>query len=176
MLDHLFEGLCCLVAYFVFSDSTLRYLDKQSTATSRYFTPQFYFVNLSTYARSTSQISFIALTTTLSLGNPRRRERYLVKDGFVYRYIFSSIFYSNFAVSLRFQMTEGRLNSACQVSTHRQKNPSLSYAFFPLSFRYFHLCSLLCIFFFWFRSYSFLLIFFVFCFGCFDTVVFHLQN
>ena len=88
MLDHLFEGLCCLVAYFVFSDSTLRYLDKQSTATSRYFTPQFYFVNLSTYARSTSQISFIALTTTLSLGNPRRRERYLVKDGFVYRYIF----------------------------------------------------------------------------------------
>ena len=119
----IFSKTCAFsVAYFVFSGSTLRYLDKQSTAASRYFTPRFYFAILSTYARSTDQISFMSLTTTLGLGNLRPRERYLLKDGIVSRYILISslIIYSNFAISLRFQMTQDRLNRACQVPAHRQ--------------------------------------------------------
>ena len=77
------------VAYFGFSGSTLRYLERQSTATTRCFTTRFYFAILSTSARSTDQISYRSLTITLSLGNLRRRERYLVKDGFLSRYIFA---------------------------------------------------------------------------------------
>ena len=124
-------SLCCLcliiflkasavsVAYFVFSGSTLRYLDKESTATRRFFTPLFYFASLSTTARSMDQISFRSLTIILSLGNLRRRERYLVKDVFVSRFVlFSLKIYSNFAVFLRFQMTQVLLNRGYQVSLH----------------------------------------------------------
>ena len=84
------------VAHFVFSGSNLRYLDRQSTATRRYFTPLLYFASLSTNARSTDQISFRSLTITLSLGNVRRRERYFVKDGFISKYIFT--FLINFLI------------------------------------------------------------------------------
>ena len=45
-----------------------------------------YIASLSTYATSADQISFMASTTTLGFGNLRRRERYLLKDGFVSRY------------------------------------------------------------------------------------------
>ena len=99
IIDPNFLGCLCLiiflkasavsVAYFVFSGSTLRYLERQSTATRRYFTPRLYFASLSTNARSTEQISFRSLTITLSLGNLRLRERYLAKDGFVSKYIFT---------------------------------------------------------------------------------------
>ena len=129
-LTQTFLGCLCLikflktsavsVAYFVFSGSTMRYLERQPTATRRYFTPRLYSASLSTNARSTDQISFRSLRITLSVGNLRRREQYLVKDGFVSRYLFtfSLIIYSYFEVFLRFQMTRVLLNRGCQVSSH----------------------------------------------------------
>ena len=93
-----FLGCLCLIiflkssavslAYFAFSGSTLRYLDRQSTSTRTYFTPLLYFACLSTNARSTDQISFRSLKIILRLGIVRRRDRYLVGDDFISRYTF----------------------------------------------------------------------------------------
>ena len=83
------------VAYFILRGSTLRYRGRQSTATRRYFKPRLYLASLSKNARSTDQNSYRCFTFTLCLENLRPRERYLVKDGFVSKYI-CTFFVDNF--------------------------------------------------------------------------------
>ena len=61
MFDHLSKTSEVSVEYFVFSGSTLRYLDRQSTETGRYFTSQLYFEGSSTNARSTDQEIFFSV-------------------------------------------------------------------------------------------------------------------
>ena len=119
-LNILLKTSVVTVANFDFSCSTLRYLDRKSTATRRYFTPLLFFASLSIKARSADQISFRLFTITLSFGNLWRRERYLAKDGFVSKYIFtfSLISFINCVVFLRFQMAQVLLNRGCQVFSH----------------------------------------------------------
>ena len=83
MFDHFLNASTACVAYFVFIVSTLRYRDRQSTATKRYLTSQLFFARLSTCAKSNDQISLISFTITLSQGNCIRIKRYFVKEGVV---------------------------------------------------------------------------------------------
>ena len=73
--------------------------------------------------------SIMSFTNNLSLENLRRRPRYLMKDGFVSRCIlnFLLIICSNFALPLRFKMTQVLMNSCCQVSLHHQQKSMYSH-------------------------------------------------